>query len=36
VYRHVPREILCVLCADGRDIRWRPSLRWEESRRRRS
>jgi hypothetical protein len=36
VYRHTPREALCVACAE-RDpaIRWRPSVRWEERRARR-
>ena len=29
VYRHTPREILCVLCADDKKIHYRPSMRWE-------
>jgi hypothetical protein len=29
VYRHTPREILCVLCAQARKIKPRPSERWE-------
>ena len=29
VYRHEPREILCVECADLRRLHYRPSLRWE-------
>ena len=32
VYRHAPREILCVRCAERRDIYYRPSLRWERER----
>lgn len=32
VYRHTPREILCVPCADTREIYYRPSLRWEKAR----
>jgi hypothetical protein len=34
VYRHTPREALCVACAE-RDpsIKWRPSRSWEERRR---
>jgi hypothetical protein len=34
VYRHTPREALCLPCAD-RDtaIRYRPSLQWERARR---
>jgi hypothetical protein len=33
VYRHTPREALCVSCAE-RDplVKWRPSRRWEERR----
>ena len=31
VYRHEPREILCVACADRREIRYRPSARWEQA-----
>jgi hypothetical protein len=29
VYRHTPREILCVVCADSEQIHYRPSMRWE-------
>lgn len=29
IYRHTPREILCVFCADKLEIRYRPSMRWE-------
>jgi len=29
VYRHTPRETLCVGCAKREGIRYRPSLRWE-------
>ena len=30
VYRHAPREALCVLCAEGDpEVRYRPSMRWE-------
>jgi len=28
-YRHVPREVLCVACAEGASPYHRPSLRWE-------
>jgi hypothetical protein len=35
VYRHTPREILCVLCADDKKIHYRPSMRWERLQRRR-
>jgi hypothetical protein len=36
VYRHTPREILCIRCAQRQSISYRPSLRWEkESRARR-
>lgn len=34
VYRHTPREILCVDCARRRGIAARPSLRWERQARR--
>lgn len=30
VYRHVPREMLCVDC--GESLPWRPSVRWERER----
>lgn len=33
VYRHTPREILCVQCADLEQIYYRPSMRWERSQR---
>jgi len=33
VYRHTPREILCVTCAELEQIRHRPSIRWERRRR---
>jgi hypothetical protein len=29
VYRHEPREIFCVACADHAGLYYRPSLRWE-------
>lgn len=29
VYRHTPREALCVACADREGIKYRPSRRWE-------
>jgi hypothetical protein len=29
VYRHTPREILCVTCAQARKLHFRPSVRWE-------
>jgi hypothetical protein len=32
VYRHEPRAIFCLRCADREGIRYRPSLRWERSR----
>jgi hypothetical protein len=35
VYRHTPRQILCVLCADSEKISYRPSMRWERRRSRR-
>ena len=31
VYRHTPREILCVRCAEARHLHYRPSLAWEKS-----
>lgn len=30
VYRHAPREALCVRCADREKVYYRPSLRWEQ------
>ena len=33
VYRHTPREILCVPHADARKIYYRPSLKWEQQHR---
>jgi hypothetical protein len=33
VYRHEPREVRCLRCADrDPDCRYRPSLRWERAR----
>ena len=32
VYRHEPMEILCVPCADREQVPYRPSVRWERSR----
>jgi hypothetical protein len=32
VYRHRPREALCVPCADRAGVSYRPSLRWEKRR----
>lgn len=33
VYRHVPREVLCVPCADSDpSVTYRPSVRWERRR----
>jgi zona occludens toxin (predicted ATPase) len=29
VYRHAPREALCVACADRRGLKYRPSVKWE-------
>lgn len=29
VYRHEPRELLCLPCAESRGIKARPSLKWE-------
>lgn len=34
VYRHTPREILCVPCAEQQHLSYRPSLRWEQQRKR--
>ena len=36
VYRHTPREILCLDCADRMQISYRPSMRWERLQRRRT
>ncbi len=33
VYRHTPREILCLKCAETQHLRFRLSLRWERDRR---
>jgi hypothetical protein len=34
VYRHTPREALCISCADSDPlVSYRPSLRWERSKR---
>jgi hypothetical protein len=33
VYRHEPREILCLACAESNGVKWRPSLKWEAARR---
>jgi hypothetical protein len=35
IYRHTPREILCVFCADREQIHYRPSMRWERRNRKR-
>jgi len=32
VYRHEPREILCLPCSDERGLKPRPSLKWERAR----
>jgi hypothetical protein len=29
VYRHTPREILCIRCADEQKIRYRTSRKWD-------
>jgi hypothetical protein len=29
VFRFEPKTLLCVPCADGREIKYRPSVRWE-------
>lgn len=34
VYRHTPREALCLACADREGIAYRPSRRWEDAHRR--
>ena len=33
VYRHTPREILCVVCAELQHLSSRPSVAWEQQRR---
>jgi len=35
VFRKLPEDVLCVLCADhpGRGVSYRPSTRWEQQRR---
>ena len=33
VYRASPREALCVPCADGKALSYRPSTRWAQQRR---
>jgi hypothetical protein len=33
VYRHRPREALCVSCADRQQLPYLPALRWERERR---
>jgi hypothetical protein len=35
VYRHTPREVLCLRSADREKVPWRPSARWEKANRRR-
>jgi hypothetical protein len=35
IYRHTPREALCLDCAERAKVRSRPSRRWEEARRHR-
>jgi hypothetical protein len=35
VYRHRPREALCIDCAEDLGVSFRPSARWEERRLRR-
>jgi hypothetical protein len=35
VYRHTPREILCLDCANRERVRYRPSMRWERRNRKR-
>jgi hypothetical protein len=29
VYRHTPKQLLCLNCANREQIRYRPSMRWE-------
>jgi hypothetical protein len=33
VYRHEPREVRCMRCADRGGVKYRPSLRWERKQR---
>jgi len=33
VYRHAPREALCLPCAEADGLCYRPSVRWERARR---
>lgn len=33
VYRHTPREIVCLSCATERGIKWRTSRSWERAQR---
>lgn len=33
VYRHEPREILCLTCATERGVKYRPSQSWERAQR---
>jgi hypothetical protein len=33
VYRHKPREILCLACAESSGLKVQPSLKWEAARR---
>jgi hypothetical protein len=35
VYRHTPKQIICVACADSQEIYYRPSMRWERRNRKR-
>lgn len=34
-YRHTPRSVVCTTCGESAGIRWRPSIKWEQARRRR-
>ena len=36
VFRFEPKEILCIVCADLRNLKYRPSLRWEKAARERA
>ena len=36
VFRFEPKEILCIVCADLRNLKYRPSLRWEKAARKRA